>query len=100
MDGTAQIITITIDGKTDVIPNTTIFNVAYTPGTDPVLGDIVTPTGDLSNAAIIEYIEVNGVRLDVNANNYTFPGDETFSGTSLTIKVKVAGKDALETYSA
>ena len=52
----------------------------------PVLGELVTPTGTIeSEDQNIEYIVVNGVRIDVDLS-YTFNGGDAFEGTDLNIE--------------
>ena len=70
-------------------------------GTDSFTGDdIVTPTGTIeSEDQNIEYIVVNGVRIDVDAMSYTFNGGDAFEGTDLNIEAHLEG-GSIDNYSA
>jgi len=101
-DDTVQGATIDANGC-EITPDIpTNFDVNYT--TDIDLGNgnpIVIPTGNISSTdQMIEYIVVNGIRLDVNETNYTFSGSIGFEGTTLIIDVKLEGKDELEKFSS
>jgi len=79
----------------------TNFDVNYTTDADPFGNPVVFPTGNISSAdQMIEYIVVNGEQIDVNDMNFTFPDSVGFVGTTLTIDVKLEGKDELENFSS
>ena len=83
----------------DVDIPTNFDDVDYTTGTDFDNNDIVTPTGTIeSEDQKIEYILVNGVRIDVDAMSYEFDGTQ-YGGDKLDIEAHLEG-GAVDNYSA
>jgi len=99
-----QVQTITVEEK-EVVDQPTVFNVTYTASTHPRHGDLVTPAGTITSPdQKIEWIEVNGRRLDpadmTDDYTYTFSGSSVFSGTTLSVDVKTEGNPVVENHSA
>ncbi len=87
--------------KEEVLDQPTEFNVTYIASNNPGTGTpIVTPSGTITSPdQKIEYIEVNGFRININEHQHTFLGG-SFNGNTLNIDVKLEGKAVLENYSA
>ena len=87
-------------GAEIILDSPTVVNVTYTTGTDPFGNPVVIPTGTISSSdQLIEYIVVNGKKIDINEYFYDFDLiGEAFSGTTLNIDIKTKGNDVLENY--
>jgi len=90
---TVQIVTV----LPEVIPDIeTTYSVTYEVQTLPGDINVVLPSSTSiidGKDDTIEYILVNGERIDVNASTYTFSGHRAFLGTELIIQTKLVNKD-------